>query len=257
MMTEFASQRTAIVTGAAKRIGAEIARALSEDGWDILVHYRTSESEARALAERLPGARVVQADLASADGAARVLAGLAGMPPPALLVNSASSFGYDAFDDFTPEGWDEHMASNARGPVLLARAFAAALPAGGGGLIVNLLDAKLSAPNPDFLSYTLSKYALAGLTEIAARALAGRGIRVNAIAPALILPSGEQDAANFARVHDLNPLRRGIEAGDIADAVRFLIASTGMTGQTLAIDGGQRFMALSRDVQFLSPPGDG
>jgi len=127
---------------------------------------------------------------------------------------------------------------------------------GGEALVVNLLDAKLAAPNADFLSYTLSKYALAGLTDVAARALADRGVRVNAIAPALMLPSGEQDEANFAKVHDLNPLRRGIEIDDVIAALRFLIDSTGMTGQTLVIDGGQRFMALPRDVQFLSPSGD-
>lgn len=114
-----------------------------------------------------------------------------------------------------------------------------------------MLDAKLTAPNADFLSYTISKYALAGLTEVAARALAARGIRVNAIAPALMLPSGDQDRENFSAVHKLNPLRRGIEPNDVVAAIQFLINSTGMTGQTLSLDGGQRFMGLSRDVQFL------
>jgi NAD(P)-dependent dehydrogenase (short-subunit alcohol dehydrogenase family) len=114
-----------------------------------------------------------------------------------------------------------------------------------------MLDAKLAAPNADFLSYTISKYALAGLTELAARALAGKGIRVDAIAPALMLPSGEQGEGNFAAVHDLNPLQRGIEVDDVIAALRFLVDSTGMTGQTLGLDGGQRFMGLARDVQFL------
>src|SRR4029434_10264406 len=103
-------------------------------------------------------------------------------------------------------------------------------------------------------SYTLSKYALAGLTEVAARALASQGIRVNAIAPALMLPSGEQDEANFAAVHALNPLGRGIEVSDLIAALRYLIDSTGMTGQTLVLDGGQRFLGLARDVQFLERP---
>jgi NAD(P)-dependent dehydrogenase (short-subunit alcohol dehydrogenase family) len=98
--------------------------------------------------------------------------------------------------------------------------------AGGEALAVNLLDAKLAAPNPDFLSYTLSKYALSGLTNVAARALAGRGIRVNAIAPALMLPSGEQDEANFASVHDLNPLRRGVEVDDVVAAAKILPAQS-------------------------------
>jgi NAD(P)-dependent dehydrogenase (short-subunit alcohol dehydrogenase family) len=114
-----------------------------------------------------------------------------------------------------------------------------------------LLDAKLAAPNADFLSYTISKFALAGLGELAARALAAKGIRVNAIAPALMLPSGEQGSENFDAVHDLNPLGRGIVIGDVVSALRYLIDSDGVTGQTLTIDGGQRFMGLNRDVQFL------
>jgi len=125
---------------------------------------------------------------------------------------------------------------------------------GGDALVVNLLDAKLAAPNADFLSYSISKYALAGLSELAARALAESGIRVNAIAPALMLPSGEQDQENFSAVHELNPLRRGIEVADVIAALRYLIDSPGMTGQTLTLDGGQRFMSLPRDVQFLEQP---
>jgi NAD(P)-dependent dehydrogenase (short-subunit alcohol dehydrogenase family) len=142
------------------------------------------------------------------------------------------------------------MKVNARAPMLLIDELARRHD-GREALAVNLLDSKLAAPNPDFLSYTLSKYALAGLTKVAARALAGKGIRVNAIAPALMLPSGEQDRANFAAVHDLNPLRRGVEVGDVIAALRFLIDSAGMTGQTLVLDGGQRFMNLARDVQYL------
>lgn len=125
---------------------------------------------------------------------------------------------------------------------------------GGDALVVNMLDAKLAAPNADFLSYSISKYALAGLSELAARALAQSGVRVNAIAPALMLPSGEQDQENFSAVHELNPLRRGIEVADVIAALRYLIDSPGMTGQTLTLDGGQRFMSLPRDVQFLEQP---
>jgi NAD(P)-dependent dehydrogenase (short-subunit alcohol dehydrogenase family) len=142
------------------------------------------------------------------------------------------------------------MAVNARAPMLLVDELARR-HGGGEALVVNLLDAKLAAPNPDFLSYTLSKYALAGLTEVAARGLAGKGIRVNAIAPGLLLPSGEQTDANFKAVHGLNPLGHGIEIAELVAALRYLIDSPGMTGQTLVLDGGQRFMGLPRDVQFL------
>lgn len=251
MTSEFGPSRTAIVTGAAKRIGAEIAAALAADGWDVLIHYRESEAEAQALAASLPRARLVQADLALADGADVVMAALAGMPPPALLVNSASSFDYDALDDFTAEAWDMHMAVNARGPALLSRAFAAAIVEGQGGLIVNMLDAKLVQPNPDFFSYTISKMAFAGLNELLARSLAPRKIRVNAIAPAVTLVSGPQSRDNFAKVHAMNPLGRGVEVSEIVAALRFLIAVPTITGQTITLDGGQRFLGLPRDVQFL------
>ena len=122
---------------------------------------------------------------------------------------------------------------------------------GDAALIVNILDSKLAAPNPDYLSYTLSKYALAGWTEVAARGLAGQGIRVNALAPALMLPSGEQDQAAFERVHALNPLGHGVEVAELVAAIRFLVDQPSITGQTLVLDGGQRFMALPRDVAFL------
>jgi NAD(P)-dependent dehydrogenase (short-subunit alcohol dehydrogenase family) len=253
MTAEFATSGTAIVTGAAKRIGAEIATALAADGWDVLIHYRESGDEARALAVGLPRARVVQADLAAPDGAERVIAGLAGMPPPALLVNSASSFVYDSFADFTPESWDMHMAANARGPALLARAFAGMVPQGAGGLIVNMLDAKLAQPNADFFTYTISKMAFAGLTELLARSLAERGVRVNAIAPAVTLVSGPQSRDNFDRVHAMNPLHRGVEVSEIVAALRFLIAVPTITGQTITLDAGQRFLGLPRDVQFMEP----
>ena len=253
MTPEFGTSRTAIVTGAAKRIGAEIATALAADGWDVLIHYRESEEEARALAARLPRARIVQADLAAADAGERVMAGLSGMPPPGLLVNSASSFVLDGLDDFTPETWDMHMAANARGPALLARAFARAVPEGEGGLIVNMLDAKLSQPNPDFFTYTISKMAFAGVSELLARSLAPRGIRVNAIAPAVTLVSGPQSRDNFAKVHAMNPLGRGVQVAEIVAAVRFLIASPTIAGQTITLDAGQRFLGLPRDVQFMEP----
>ena len=121
----------------------------------------------------------------------------------------------------------------------------------GDALIVNLLDAKLAAPNPDFLSYTLSKQALAGFTELAARALASRSIRVNGIAPSLMMQSPGQSEANFDAMHSANPLGRGIVAADVMAAIDYLLASPAVTGQILTIDGGQRFWGLQRDVQFL------
>jgi NAD(P)-dependent dehydrogenase (short-subunit alcohol dehydrogenase family) len=250
MASEFEGPRTAIVTGGAKRIGAALCRALAGDGWHVLIHCRRSVEEAQALARELGAAALVSADLASPDAPDRVMAGLAGLPPPRLLVNNASRFAFDTADDFTVERWDENLAVNFRAPALLSQAFAARVAAGG-GLIVNLLDAKLAAPNPDFLTYTLAKAGLAAATELFARAWAHRGIRVCGIAPSVTLLSGAQSPDNFDAVHALNALRRGVRVEEIVAALRFIIATPTLTGQTLTLDGGQRFLGLPRDVQFL------
>jgi NAD(P)-dependent dehydrogenase (short-subunit alcohol dehydrogenase family) len=244
---------TAIVTGGAKRIGAALARALAADGWHVLIHYHRSKAEAEALAAELGAASTVQADLADPGAAGTIMAALDGLPPPRLLVNNASLFAHDDIADFTPESWAAHLDVNLRGPALLSRAFAAqAQESGGGVLIVNMLDAKLAAPNPDFFSYTISKFGLAGLTELAARAFAP-AIRVCAIAPSVTMVSGPQSRANFDRVHGLNALGRGVDVAEIVAALRFLIATPSITGHTILLDGGQRFLSLPRDVQFLEP----
>jgi NAD(P)-dependent dehydrogenase (short-subunit alcohol dehydrogenase family) len=247
MSQEHEGPRTAIVTGGARRIGAEIARALSADGWHLLIHYNRSAAEAEALASELGSASIVQADLADPGAAERIVDAAEGLPPLRLLVNNASRFVYDNAGDFTLDGWNAHLDVNLRAPALLARAFAARA---GQGLIVNLLDAKLCQPNPDFFTYTVSKMGFAGLSELLARALAPN-IRVCAIAPSVTLVSGPQTRANFGEVHELNALGRGVDIADIVAALRFIIACPVLTGQTITLDGGQRFLALPRDVQFL------
>jgi NAD(P)-dependent dehydrogenase (short-subunit alcohol dehydrogenase family) len=244
--------RTAIVTGGARRIGAALCRALAEDGWHLLIHCHRSRGEADALATALGNARVVEADLASPDCAEKVMSALSDLPPPMLLVNNASRFVYDRAQDFTAEEWDAHLDTNLRGPALLSQAFAAR--AGEGGVIVNLLDAKLAAPNPDFFSYTVSKLGLAGLTELCARAFAAKGMRVCGIAPSVTLVSGPQSRENFEAVHSLNALGRGVGVEEIVGALRFILATPTLTGQIIALDGGQRFLGLPRDVQFLETP---
>jgi NAD(P)-dependent dehydrogenase (short-subunit alcohol dehydrogenase family) len=240
---------TAIVTGGAKRIGAEIVRALAADGWHVLIHCNRSLAEAEKLAAELGNASVVQAELADPRAADHIMAALDGLPPVRLLVNNASRFSHDDIADFTLESWAAHLDVNLRAPALLSRAFAARA---GEGLIVNLLDAKLAAPNPDFFSYTISKMGLAGLTELSARAFAP-GIRVNGIAPSVTLVSGPQSRANFDEVHRLNALGRGVDVAEIVAALRFIIATPSLTGHTILLDGGQRFLSLPRDVQFLEP----
>ena len=252
MASEFEGPRTAIVTGGAKRIGAALCRALAEDGWHLLIHCHRSVGEAEALAGELGNAGVVQADLADPSAARIIAAAAEALPTPRLLVNNASLFDFDSADDFGADSWDRHLAVNARAPALLSQALTASDV--GVRLVVNMLDSKLAGPNPDFFSYTVSKMALAGLTELCARAWAGRGIRVCGIAPSVTLVSGEQK--NFEAVHALNALRRGVRMEDIVRALRFIVATPTLTGQTITLDGGQRFLGLPRDVQFLEP-GDG
>lgn len=253
-MSEFPFPATAIVTGGARRIGAAIVEALHEDGWHVLIHCNASIAAAEARAAASPRLRAVAADLAEPDCAERVFAALEGFPPPALLVNNASRFAFDSLAGFTAAEWDLNQAINLRAPALLAQAFAAGLPAGQGGLIVNLLDAKLEAPNTDFFSYTVSKMGLAGLGELLARELASRAVRVAAIAPSVTLVSGPQARENFEQVHALNALGRGVVVEEIVAALRFIVATPTLTGATITLDGGQRFLGLARDVQFLERP---
>lgn len=239
-----AESRTAIVTGAARRAGRVIAEALLADGWTVLAHVHR---QGDAFPE---GAAGVAADLAGEDCAERIFAAAADLPPVRLLVNNAARFAADSLAGFRVEEMAAHMAVNLRAPVLLSRAMASC-HAGGDASVVNILDAKLAAPNPDFLSYTLSKQALAGFTQLAARALAPRGIRVNAIAPALMLRSPGQDEANFEAMQAFNPLARPVEPADVVGALRYLAGASTVTGQVITIDGGQRFWSLPRDVQYL------
>jgi NAD(P)-dependent dehydrogenase (short-subunit alcohol dehydrogenase family) len=246
---EFEGPRTAIVTGGAKRIGAEIARALAADGWHVLIHYRHSRAEAEALAAELVQATPVCADLCDPAAADLILAAAEGLPPLRLLVNNASIFAHDDIADFTAESWAAHLDVNLRAPALLSRAFAARA---GRGLIVNMLDAKLAALNPDFFSYTISKIGLGGLTELCARTFAP-AIRVCGIAPSVTMVSGPQTRANFDRVRGMNALGRGVDVSEIVGALRFIVATPTLTGHTILLDGGQRFLSLPRDVQFLEP----
>jgi len=243
--------QTAIVTGGAKRIGAAIVRALAADGWQVIIHCNNSVADAEVLAAEVGNARVVSADLADPSAADTIIAAAEGLPPLALLVNSASRFDYDRIEDFTASGFDMHMAVNLRAPALLTRAFAATVPDGGDlALVINLLDAKLAALNPDYFTYTLSKIGLAGLTELTARSYAPR-LRCAGIAPAVTLVSGPQSRENFEAVHGMNPLRRGVAVEEIVAALRFIIATPTFNAQTLTLDGGQRLLGLPRDVAFM------
>lgn len=238
-------QRTAIVTGAGKRVGAVIAAGLVADGWTVVAHVHHAGDDV------CDGAVKVVADLNDLACAQTIFAAADKLPPVRLLVNNAARFASDSLGGFRADELDAHIAVNLRAPVLLTEEFARRHEPGEDALIVNLLDAKLAAPNPDFLSYTLSKQALAGFTELSARALGPNGIRVNGIAPALMLRSNGQSAENYERVHARNPLGRGVDPDDVVSAIRYFASARAVTGQVLVIDGGQHFSPPERDVQFL------
>ena len=235
--------KTALVTGAGVRIGREIAISLAGDGWTVAVHYRRSEREAREVVDLIRGAggaaAPVRADLAiEAEAAALLPRVCREFGPVGCLVNNASEFERDEIGDMTRASWDLHLEANLRAPALLMQDMARLLPDGRSGAIVNLLDQRVLNPTPNFVSYTVSKAALWTLTRTMAMAMAPR-IRVNAIGPGPTLPSKRQSQADFDRQIGKLPLRRAGTPQEIADALRFILAMPSMTGQMIALDGGQ------------------
>lgn len=252
------SRRVALVTGAARRIGRSIALELATAGWDLAVHCRRSATLAEATATELRalGARaeVLQADLADeAACEALVPSVLRRLGRIDAVVNNASLFEHDTVADFGHAAMERHWRANTAAPILLARALHAAVAArgdgGGRGCVVNLLDQKLWNPNPDHLSYTLSKAALQTATTLLAQALAPQ-VRVVGVAPGLTLHSGDMSDAEFAAAHAMAPLGRSSTSGDIARAVRWLLEADAVTGTTLLVDGGQHLQPRARDVLF-------
>ncbi len=245
----------ALITGAAQRIGRCIAESLASQGWHVVVHHNTSSAAAAETVEAISAARgtatALQADLSDPASCGQLVADAAAATGGlGCLINSASLFVEDGLDNFEVETFDRTMAVNLRAPLLLSQAFAAQVPDGGEGVIVNILDQKLANPNPDFLSYTVSKYGLAGLTEMLAMSLGPR-VRVCAVAPGLTLPSGDQPVAQFESVHGRTPLARGSTPEDVAGAVVYLLGARAVTGETILVDGGQHLVPSAHDVMFL------
>ena len=235
--------RAALVTGAARRIGRAIAVDLAAQGWAVAVHHNRSAAAAaevvRGIVEQGGRAVALQADLArEAESAALIGRAVEALGPLGCLVNSAACFERDEITDMTRESWDRHVEPNLRAPLVLAQDFAEALPQGRGGVIVNLLDERVWNLTPHFISYTLSKSALWTLTRTLALALAPR-IRVNGIGPGPALPSARQSAEQFARQCASVPLGRGTSPEEICQALQFLLAAGSVTGQMIALDGGQ------------------
>jgi len=247
-----------LITGGAKRLGADVARHFAALGWNVVVHYRSSATEAEALAEELNRNRkvcaLVQGALDSQRACHAVFDGArAAFGPVDLLLNNASSFVNDDITDLTDASFDTHFEVNLRAPVFLAQAMDAQGD-NAHGLIVNMLDNKLDALNPDFFTYTVSKAALKAATEMLALRFDGRP-RVCGIAPSIVLISGKQSHENFVKSSRINPLKRRVSPADIAATVEYLWNDGAANGQIVTLDGGQALWALPRDVAFLVKEG--
>jgi len=250
------------VTGAAKRLGQAIALQFAHQGWDVVIHYGRSEKEAQETVAQVQAlgvrAAAFQADLID-EQAVQKLFSLVSKEFPHLycLVNSASIFEYDRANSSTPlssKNLQEHMQVNLTAPILLSQCMfefykegvkkSDVLPS-----IIQLLDQKLLNLNPDYLSYTLSKAALASSVEILAMDFAPH-LRVVGLAPGISLPSGDQTHAGFSKAHQMTPLGKSSTPTDVAKAAVFLAESNAITGTTLYVDGGQHLLPSSRDVMF-------
>ena len=234
---------TALVTGAARRIGRAIAETLAARGHPVAIHYRASADDAAGAAaaiERAGGrSAAFPADLRDeSETRSLVERARAALGPVCVLVNNASVFEQDSVSTASRESWDRHMETNLRAPFVLMQAMAGALPAERTGNVVNILDERVWNLTQHFVSYTLSKAGLWTLTQTMALALAPR-IRVNGIGPGPTLPSPRQSVEQFERQAGMMPLGRGSAPGEVADAVEFILDAPSMTGQMIALDGGQ------------------
>lgn len=250
-----ASRKTALVTGAAKRIGRAIALGLAQRGWDVVVHYAHSADEAHATVDEIAAlgrnAMALPCDLSDEVAVKSLLRAAAQLGPISCVVNNASLFDYDSATDFSGTSLDAHMRVNLVAPVLLAQTLFEETADGEQAVVVNLLDQKLFNLNPDFLSYTLSKAALHSATTMLAQALAPK-VRVVGVAPGITLVSGDQSEAEFERAHKVTPLGRSSTPEDIAATVCFVAESPSITGTTIIVDGGQHLIPLQRDVMFVA-----
>ena len=235
--------RAALVTGAAQRIGRAIALALAEAGFDVAVHCHSSRDAGAATCEAIRRlgrrATLLQADLADEAATQALLPRATSvLGPIGVLVNNACPFERDEWQDATRASWDAHIEPGLRAPFVLMQHFARVLPADAEGAVINMLDQRVWSITPHFISYTVAKAGLWALTQSMALALAPR-IRVNGIGPGPALPNTRQSEEQFVRQSASVPLRRGTTPEEIARAVLAILALPAMTGQMLALDGGQ------------------
>jgi NAD(P)-dependent dehydrogenase (short-subunit alcohol dehydrogenase family) len=258
-MTASPSPRTVLVTGAAKRLGREVALELAAHGWQVAIHYRSSASEAARTVTDCASAGIgaagvdaFQADLADEAQARGLLARVVErFGTVDAIVNNASTFEHDSVASFGYDAMQSHWRTNTGAPILLARALHEHVTQRAStGVVVNLLDQKLWNQNPDFISYTLSKAALEAANTMLALALAPQ-LRVVGVAPGLTITSHLLSPAKFERLHRLSPLGRSSTAADVVGAVRFALENNAITGTTLLVDGGQHLMKFDRDFSLM------
>ncbi len=255
-------RKAALITGAARRVGRAIALHLAREGWDIAVHYRASRTDAEALAREIAAlgvaCRLYRFDLAEPDAAPALIDAFCDdFPAAGLLVNSAAMFERDTIDRFDLALWQGHMALNALAPILLARRFferitmAGTAEPGDTANVVNILDQKVANLTPDYFSYTIAKAALASATQMLAMAFWPH-VRVNGVAPGLVLPSGGQSEAEFRAMHGQTPLGVGVTVEDIGRTITYMVATPSLTGEIITLAGGANFI---RKPPFRDLPG--
>jgi NAD(P)-dependent dehydrogenase (short-subunit alcohol dehydrogenase family) len=251
-MTRAAHSGRVLITGAARRIGRQIAIDLATCGWQVAVHYNTSTEAADALCRLIEdkGGRAIAlgGDL-SQRGTPEALIAAASKEFGGLtcLINNASRFNFDEVGSICEDSWSAHLDTNLKAPVFLSQALAAQLPAGEAGNIINIIDQRVWKLNPRFFSYTASKAALWTVTRTLAQALAPR-IRVNAIGPGPALPTPRMDQAEFRKQSQLTILQRGTTPEEISAAVRYILSAPAMTGQMIVLDGGQHLVWQTPDI---------
>ena len=245
--------KNVLVTGAAKRLGRAIALDLAAAGWNVAIHYHGSAEDAQSSAAECRAKGVKAATLKanlSLEAETVLLVGRAAaeIGPLTALINSASLFENDDWRSATRQSWDDHIETNLRAPLVLSQALAKQLPDGEQGNIINIVDQRVLKPTPQFLSYSLSKAGLYWLTTTLAQGMGPR-IRVNAIGPGPTLRNARQSEADFARQRDATILQRGADPADVCAAIRYLLEAPAVTGQMLAVDGGQHLIWQTADVQ--------
>lgn len=257
-MTAPSTLPAVLVTGGARRIGAQIARAFAEAGWHVVIHYGTSAVDAERLAGELPSAHAIHCDLTDGDAAEAMIERLAGhLPDWRVLVNCASVFERDDVSKLDAEVFRRALRINAEAPARMAQAFLAHARASGGRRVIQVTDQKLANPNPDFFSYTMSKHAVAATVTMLGQSqdsggAARAGDRVYGLAPGAILPSHDQAEAETEVSHLLNLLVRRTGVEEVAAACLWLAEGWLASGQTLFVDSGQHLLSQPRDVIYLA-----